>query len=207
MREKDEKNAGMTVVDVDPVGQLPSSASKRDPSGVIILGASAPAEGKTERARLSGVEQIREILFGSIQRELERRLALVETHLAARANELQQESRRRTELLEAHLSKEIDVLGARVGQDAADASDAMRRTTRDCQQAIDTLEQRIAKVEGSVTQAERELRHALLEQSKLFLDELQRLRAELLATLQQELGLAEGELGEELGEAEQRRAS
>ena len=50
--------------------------------------------------------------------------------------------------------------------------------------------------------AQRDLREQLLEQAKSFLDELQRSRKELFAILQQELGIVEGELTEQLREPE-----
>src|SRR5262249_37825671 len=64
--------------------------------------------------RKDGIDQVREILVGAIQRDLERKLARTESHLNARLAEIQQEARRRTEVIEAHLRKESDALSARM---------------------------------------------------------------------------------------------
>jgi len=144
----------------------------------------------------AGLEQVREILFGAAQRDLERRLARADGALSARARELEQQVRRRTEVLEAHIKKETEALDVRLERDVEETSEAIRKIMHEHRDAVASLEQRLAKMEESSARAQRELRHQLLEQATTFLDELQSLRKELLATLQQELGLAEGELRE-----------
>src|SRR5262245_21918141 len=67
-----------------------------------------PSEAK------DGIEQIREILVGAVQREVERKLARLESHLVTRLSELQQETRRRTDVIEAHLRKELEALSVRL---------------------------------------------------------------------------------------------
>jgi len=100
-------------------------------------------------------------------------------------------------VLDAHLNKETAALVTRIERESVETGDTLRSTTREHRDAFASLEQKIAKLEESQAAGQRELRHQLLEQAKTFLDELQNLRKELLATLQQELGLAEGEFGEE----------
>jgi hypothetical protein len=180
----------------------PSPAAPKPAAGPEVhAGESAP---KAELMEPPGLEQIREILFGALFRELERRLVRSDLHLNAHAKEIEQEARRRTEVLETHLRTAIEALAARVEHTLVEAADALRGVTRENREAISALERRIAKAEEAGTVAQRELRNQLLEQAKSFLDELQRLRREMLATLQEELGLAEGELAEERGETEER---
>jgi hypothetical protein len=152
---------------------------------------------------LDGLSQLREILFGAAQRELERRLARADAHLAARAHELEAESRRRTEVVEAHMRRETEALTARLERELADRSDTLRTITREHRESITSLEQRVASVEESVIRGQRELRHQLLEQAKAFLDEIQRMRHEFSEALERELGLAEGALSEEEGVGQQ----
>jgi hypothetical protein len=165
---------------------------------------SGEAGAKVEAPGPVGLDQIREILFGALFRELERRMARSDLHLSARSKEIEQEARRRTEVLETHLRTAIGALAARVENSLVEAADALRNVTRENREAVSALEKRIAKAEEAGTVAQRELRNQLLEQAKTFLDELQRLRQEMLATLQEELGLSEGEIAEERGEAEER---
>lgn len=140
-----------------------------------------------------GIEQIREVLFGATQREIERRLVRVEAHFAARLSEVQQESRKRTEVIEAHMRKELDTLAVRTQGEIVELRDALRSLTRERRDASTTLEQRIAKAEESLSNALHELRQQILDQAKAFLDELQRQRMELTETMERELGAFEVE--------------
>jgi exonuclease VII large subunit len=146
----------------------------------------------------AGLDQIREILFGTMYRDIERRLARANAHMVSSTHDLENQTRRRTEVLESHLRKEIGALTTRIERDLGEVRGSLDTMTRDHRDLVTRLEQRLSKVEESSAQSQRELRHQLLEQSNSFLDELQRLRKELLVTLQEELDLGEGELGEEL---------
>ena len=160
------------------------------------------ADARMDETGMPGLDQIREILFGAAQREFDRRLARADAHLSARLHELEQETRRRMDVLEAHLRKELEALANRVTREAGDAAETFRKMSKEHREAISHLEQQNAKIQESGLRAQRELREQLLEQAKSFLDELQRSRKELLAILQQELGIVEGELTEELREPE-----
>jgi len=151
-----------------------------------------------------GLEQVREILFGASFRELERKLARSDVHTSTRSREIEQEARKRTEVLEAHLRAEIGALVSRADQGFSDAAEAVRNITREDREAVSALEKRIAKAEEAGIVAQRELRNQLLAQAKSFLDELQKLRAELIATLRDELWASGGELTEERSGTEER---
>jgi DNA mismatch repair ATPase MutS len=157
-------------------------------------------DGKLDEACLGGLDKIREILFGAIYHELDRRLVRADMQLSARTHELEQEHRRRTEVLETYLKKETEALLHRLEREFIETNETLRKTTREHREAFTTLEQKIGKLEESSAAEQRELRHQLLQQAKTFLDELQALRKELLNTVQQELGLAEGQFGEEVRE-------
>jgi hypothetical protein len=186
-QEPETRSAGAAAkgTTISPEAQPVETAAKSDVGGPV------------------GLEQIREILFGALYRELERRLARADIHTSTRSKEIEQEARKRTEVLESHLRTEIGALTARVEHAFVEAADALRGVTRENREALSALEKRIAKAEEAGAFAQRELRNQLLEQAKSFLDELQHLRSELLATLQEELG-AEGELAEERGGTEER---
>jgi hypothetical protein len=175
---------------------LPTPAPEKRPGGNGKTEAQ-PAHPKTEEA---GLDQLREILFGPMYRELERGLHRLDAHLALRARDLEEESRRRTEVLESHLKNETTAISARLDRELSEIGDSLRKIGREHRDAIAGVEQKLAKLEESGARNDRELRHQLLDQAKSFLDEVQRLRKELFATLQQELGLAEREGGEDLHE-------
>jgi hypothetical protein len=97
------------------------------------------------------------------------------------------------------MRRETEALTARLERDFAERSDLLRAITREHRESIAALEQRMARVEESVIRAQHQLSHQLLEQAKGFLDEIQRMRHEFSQTLERELGLNEGALGEEVG--------
>jgi hypothetical protein len=151
-----------------------------------------------------GIEQVREILFGAIQRELERRIAKLETHMAARLGELQQESRRRIDVIEAHFRQEFDALSARLEHELVELKEGLRALTREYRDTNLGSEQRIVKLEDSVLRTQHELRTQMLEQAKSFIDELHTTRDDFVETLERELGSLEPESAEESMTREER---
>jgi hypothetical protein len=152
------------------------------------------AEARREGPRDDGIEQLREILFGAIVHDIERRIARTDAHHVARDQELQHEARRRVEIIEAHLEQEIEALTARMQREVAESSEAIRSLAREHRESNTALEQRVTRMEESLGSAQRQLRQQLLEQAKSFLDELQELRRDFVAALDARLGLVEGEV-------------
>jgi hypothetical protein len=153
-----------------------------------------------------GIEQVREILVGAIQRELERKVVRVESHLAARLAELQQETRRRTEVIESHLKKETEMLAARLDAEVVEIKETLRGLARDHRESVTAVEQRAAKLEEATSRAQHELRGQILDQAKSFLDELTRAREEFAEALDRELAAFEAEPAEESSHRESRQS-
>jgi hypothetical protein len=153
-----------------------------------------------------GIGQVREILVGAIQRDLERRIAKLEANAVVRIGELQQEVRRRIDVIEAHLRKEIEALSARLEGEVVELKDGMRALTREHRETGTASDQRVAKLEETVAHAQHELRTQILDQAKSFLDELHQMREEVTDTLERELGSLEPESAEEPTPREHREA-
>ena len=167
-------------------------------------GARAGSEKDLETTRGRGdgwtrdaLEQLREILFGAAQREVDRRLRRIDAHLSAKTHDVEAEVKRRTDLLDAHFRREIDALSSRYDSDGTDARESIRALAREHREAMSALEQRISKLEESQLRAHRELRDRILEQAKASIDEVRRVREELSATLERELGSQDDALDEE----------
>lgn len=143
--------------------------------------------------KAGGLEQVRELLFGAIYRELEWKLSRAEGNLSTRSEELQQEAKRRIEALEAHLAKEIESVVARIEREHTSQVDALARVGREHREQIATLEERVEKLEQAMVRAQRETRQELLTQTNRFLDEIHRSRNELKSLLDREVALLHGE--------------
>jgi hypothetical protein len=154
-----------------------------------------------------GIDEVREILVGAIQRDLERKISKLEGNLGARVGELQQELRRRVDVVEAHLRKELDALSARLERDIVELKDSVRGLTRDLRETNSASEQRVGRLEEANAHGQHELRSQILEQAKSFLDELHETREEFAETLERELGAFEPEGAKEATPREPRDAS
>jgi hypothetical protein len=139
------------------------------------------------------IEQVREVLVGALQRDLERKVARLESHFAARLAEMQQEARRRTEVIEAHLRTEADSLSGRINAELTELKEALRALPRDHRETTSAGQQRVDRVEQSVTRAQHDLRSQILDQAKAFMDELHKTREEFAETLDRELASFDGE--------------
>jgi hypothetical protein len=140
-----------------------------------------------------GLARLREIIFGAASREIEQRLARIEAHLAARADELLQELRRRTEMIEGRLRHEAETLSSRLDKEHASQVEAMTAASRETHEAVGAIDQRLDRLEDGLAQALREGRKQILDQAHAFLDELHRVRGEMTVTIERELALARGE--------------
>src|SRR5262249_21321634 len=141
--------------------QVPAKVDRHPEALGKVATPSPRKEGEVVEG-MDSLNQLREILFGAVHRDLERRLARADAHLGARAHELEQESRRRTEVVEAHLRKETDALTSRVERELTELGDTVRALMREHREAMTALEQRVGKAETSIGQAQRELRAQLL---------------------------------------------
>lgn len=192
----EDKGKATKSVEAERQSATPAPNKRPDTARMETHSASA----RSEEGGQASLEQIREILFGPMYRELERGLLRVDAHLVTRARELEEETRRRTEVLETHVKNETAAIASRLEREFGEIGETLRKISREHRDAIAGLEQKLAKLEESAAKSNRELRHQFLEQAKSFLDELQRLRKELFATLQQELSLADREFVEDLRE-------
>jgi hypothetical protein len=130
-----------------------------------------------------GIERVREILFGEILLELERRLAKLENYIAARSTDVQHDARQRMDVLEAHLKKEVEAIAARTARDNTGITDEIRQLRHDQHDASSQLEQRVVRseerLEAQIGRVEREGREQLLSNAKRFFEELVQLRTQL----------------------------
>jgi hypothetical protein len=150
----------------------------------------AEHEGRTALAQgpiANSLEQVRDILFGSQQREFARRLARTDAHMAAQAEELRSETKRRVDVLEMHVKKETEALTAAIEAQRSAQLDALNNALRESREAVHLLEGRLKRVEEVLARSQRDFREQLLEQAKAFIDEVQHTREELAAAVEREV--------------------
>jgi hypothetical protein len=131
----------------------------------------------------TGLERVREILFGEILVELERRLAKLENYIASRSNDVQHDARQRMEVLEGHIKKEVEAVAGRATRDSTEISGEIREVRHQQHEALVEIEQRFVRSEerlqAQIALVERESREQLLANAKTFFEELVQMRSEL----------------------------
>jgi Skp family chaperone for outer membrane proteins len=161
----------------------------------------------TSNETRDGIGQVREILVGAVQRDLERRITKLETNVGARVSELQQETRRRIDVLEGHVRTELDALSARVDGEIVELKDGLRAITREQRESTSASQQRVAKLEENGVHVQHDLRSQLLDQAKSFIDELHQMRDQFAETMERELASFETEGTDKSIPREQRDAT
>jgi DNA anti-recombination protein RmuC len=141
--------------------------------------------GETQEG--TNVNKIRDILFGSQMRDYERRFAGLEDRLAKAIDSLREEIKKQMDALEAFTREEVESLGQRLKSEKADRADSLKQLARELQEASKGLEKKLAESEEQAASRQSELRAKILEQSKMFSKEMERLQRELAANLDREV--------------------
>jgi L-2-hydroxyglutarate oxidase LhgO len=151
-----------------------STDPKTNPTGV----------GETQEG--TNVNKIRDILFGSQMRDYERRFAGLEDRLAKAIDSLREEMKKQMDSLEVFNREEIESLGQRLKTEKADRADSLKQLARELQEGSKGLEKKLAESEEQAATSQSDLRAKILEQSKTFSKEMERLQREVAANLDRE---------------------
>jgi hypothetical protein len=119
------------------------------------------------------IDKIRDILFGSNMRDYEQRFARLEEALKKESSDLRDTTRRNLEALEAFVHKELAALEARLNTERDERSESHS-----------SILKKIGEVESQESQAKREIRNDLLQQSKELTDAIRNKGEELIALLE-----------------------
>jgi DNA repair exonuclease SbcCD ATPase subunit len=145
-----------------------------------------PAEAG-EAQEGTNVNKIRDILFGSQMRDYERRFAGLEDRLAKAIDSLREEMKKQMDSLEVFNREEIESLGQRLKTEKADRADSLKQLARELQDASKGLEKKLSESEEQAASSQSDLRAKILEQSKTFTKEMERLQREVAANLDREV--------------------
>jgi len=135
----------------------------------------------------TNVNKIRDILFGSQMRDYERRFAGLEDRLGKAIDSLREEIKKQMESLEVFTREELESLGQRLKTEKADRADSLKELARELQETSKGLEKKLAENEEQAASSQSDLRAKILEQSKTFSKEIERLQREVAANLDREI--------------------
>ena len=135
-------------------------AGETPPTGEI------PNAPKGDQAGAANLDKVRDILFGTQMREVDRRLVRLEERLLKETSELKVEVRNRLDAFEAYMRHESESLAGQI------------KTERRDREGVDE----------QLSKEQRELRQQLLEQHQRLSDDLRRKIDEVLEALAREAG-------------------
>jgi hypothetical protein len=116
-------------------------------------------------------------------RDYESRFVRLEESLRKESSDLRESTKKRLEVLENYVKKELESLESRLRSEQQERSDSCDRISADLKNTSTSVAKRFADAEGENSQAHRELRTELLEQSKNLSDEIRAKNEELASIL------------------------
>jgi DNA anti-recombination protein RmuC len=142
---------------------VPQTGATRETNAVQVPAAASAAD--------TSLDQIRDILFGAVVRDTDKKLARLEDRLLKEQDELKEDVRRRFESLELFVKQEMESLDERLQVEHNARDEALRVLTRELKDVISRFEKRTAQIDEQTAKAHRELRQQILDQSKTLREE------------------------------------
>lgn len=143
--------------------------------------------GLAQHDESGNVDKIREILFGGQMRDYDKRFARLEERLMKESTDLRESTKRSLEGLETFVKQEFQALSTRLQLEQKSREGSVENVTRELHDTAKTLDSKLAQFDSQTTQAQSDLRHQLLEQSKTLSEEIRRKSDELSALVDREV--------------------
>ncbi len=160
--------------------------SSQDGQSAVPAPSSPNVENRGEQQNVGSLDKIRDILFGSQAKEIDRRFARLEERLAKDSADLRDEVRQRLDSLEAYIKGEMASLGDRLRAERDERDGSDQQLSRELGELTRNFEKRTAQIDDQINQSHRELRDQILDQSKTLSDDLRRKHDEIRASLDRE---------------------
>lgn len=132
------------------------------------------------------IDKIRDIIFGGQMRDYDRRFSRLEERLIKDSADLRSETTRRLEDLEQFVRSELEVLTKRLSGDSNSHTESIHKLSDAMRETAQSFERKISEFDENHNRAESDLRQQLLNLSKNFSEDLQRVQQESSAKLERE---------------------
>ncbi|MDQ6953848.1 MAG: hypothetical protein Q9M20_00190 [Mariprofundaceae bacterium] len=136
-----------------------------------------------ENTEAGNVDQIRDIIFGAQMRDYEKRFIRLEARLLSESDSLRGETNSRLDVLENYIKQEVSSLADMISIDRGERENDTRHLSDELSKQAQEQDKKLNQLQQSGSQAQADLRHALLEQSKSLLAEIQTVRTTLSTSL------------------------
>lgn len=146
-----------------------------------------------ESTGTGNLEKVRDILFGTQMRDVDRRFLRLEERLLKETRDLKDDIKRRLDALEAYTNKEADALAGHIRQEHAERVETGARLARELADTAGAFERRSAALDEQMAKGQREIRQAILEQQQRLSDEMREQIDQVLAALARETNELRGD--------------
>ena len=141
-------------------------------------------DAAAEAMESGNVDKIREIIFGAQMRDYEKRFAALESRLLKESSALRDEVAGRLDALERFIKQEVADVREALASEASERESECRGLARDIEKLDAAAEKKRTQLQEKLSKGQRELREALLEQSKALGEDIRRAREEMVAALE-----------------------
>jgi hypothetical protein len=132
------------------------------------------------------IDRVREILFGSQVRNMDKRLDALEDRLLKELASIEEATRRRFDAFEVYVKQEVEALTGRLQQGQEHREQMNKEWFSRLDETSAGLEHKFTQFGDHTAQAHRDLRQQILEQSKNLSDEIRQKYSELAGALARE---------------------
>lgn len=129
------------------------------------------------------VDKIRDILFGSQQREFERRIGQTDARVQKLADELKADLERRTQSLESTLRRELEKLNQRLTTVNDERTDEHKALDKEFRELARDHSRRLTQLGADLGKEVIELKSLIEDQARALADSLQQLETQLTTEL------------------------
>lgn len=164
---------------IAPAPEDNSSPEKRGQSSADSAGA--------QQSETGNVDKIREILFGGNMRDYDKRFSRLEERLAKESSDLRSETKRLFDSLETFVKKEFEALSNRLESEQKLRHESVQDVSQELRYTAKALDAKLAQFDTQTTQAQRELREQLLDQSKSLSEEIRRKHDDVSSVLDRQV--------------------
>ncbi|MDR6539077.1 hypothetical protein [Variovorax soli] len=140
-------------------------------------GANGPSEA-------SGVDKMRELLFGNQMQDYDKRFSVLEDRFQQRLRDQESESSRSLTSLEATIKKQLESVAGQFREEKDLRSDADKELERNLREQTQTLEKRLAQVSDQLARQGREFTDSLGHEIQGLRDEMRRRQDDTRATIE-----------------------
>ncbi len=142
--------------------------------------------GNSEIHENNSLSKIRDILFGSQIRELDKKFARLEERLVKECANLRDETRKRLDTLENYIKEEADSLSSQAKNEQIKRDEAVKAIIDEQRKLAESLEKKMIEVDEETNKAQRELRQQIFSQSQNLHDDIRQKYEEIVGLLERE---------------------